>query len=180
MKVDVIDDGQSLREMLVEGVFEWRLRKWKELVEQHEEEEKEEERHVNAQHFDVSEMDPSGLNEEGRRMAKSWFDMDFTLYNSQLARTQHSCSCFSGDQLPGACAHVATFLILLWTMCCDQDFIKKKLKRSARNTKIARNVGNVSGYSNKKKKAKKRPKNPRCQCNISRRKEKIKYCNCGR
>ena len=45
---------------------------------------------------------------------KSWFDLKFELFDSKLDRLQQRCTCRSGVQLPGVCAHAGCIIRLVF------------------------------------------------------------------
>lgn len=45
---------------------------------------------------------------------KSWFDLNFDLFYSKLSRLQQRCTCRSGVQLPGCCAHCGCIIRLIF------------------------------------------------------------------
>ena len=50
-------------------------------------------------------------------MERFWYDIDFDLWYSPLARLGVTCSCRSGAQLPSCCAHSSAILWLIWFSC---------------------------------------------------------------
>ena len=81
---------------------------------------------------------------------KLWFDINFQLFHSKLARLQHRCECFAGAQLPGPCAHTCTAIMLVYYAIFGgiEDF----LKLSSRERKIKRNINDLTNWSIFKKK----------------------------
>ena len=65
---------------------------------------------------------------------KSWYDLDFRLFDSKLARLQLRCTCRSGAQSPSCCAHGnspiwVTFFVLF-------SNVQENLKQTTRDKKI--------------------------------------------
>ena len=63
-----------------------------------------------------------------------WYDIDFDLWQSPLARLGITCSCRSGAQLPSCCAHGSTILWLIWFSCYNS--IDNAYKLSRRDERI--------------------------------------------
>ena len=78
--------------------------------------------------------------------AKSWFDLNFDLFHSKLCRLQQRCSCRSGVQLPGVCAHAGCILRLIFTVIFRGN-INHLLKRSKRDESIRRNIVDLFPFS---------------------------------
>ena len=72
--------------------------------------------------------------------SKSWWDLNFTLFETQLARLQHACQCRTGQQLPGCCAHTSSFLWLLFHALKDSTVLNKITSVSKRDSNIIKNV----------------------------------------
>ena len=86
------------------------------------------------------------------RKAKSWYDLDFKLFNSQLSRLQQRCCCKSGAQLPGCCAHVGAILWLIFW--CIFSGIEAALKLSKRDLQIRKSLINLRPFCDQQRKAK--------------------------
>ena len=82
-------------------------------------------------------------------LEKSWYDIDFQLFNSKFARLQASCSCKSGAQIPGCCAHIGACLLLVQSVA--QDNLDAKLKETKRDQMILNTINDLSGYKIYKK-----------------------------
>ena len=76
---------------------------------------------------------------------KSWYDLDFTLFDSQLSRLQLRCSCRSGAQLPGCCAHGITSIWLIYFVLFSD--IQEILKQTKRDKQIMDNFIDLTPYS---------------------------------
>ncbi len=76
---------------------------------------------------------------------KSWYDLNFRLFNSRIARIQYVCQCKRGTQLPSCCAHVATFLWLIW-YCVNRKNIDMLLMDTPRDLKIKDKIVNLKEY----------------------------------
>ncbi len=78
---------------------------------------------------------------------KSWYDMDFTLWNTPLARIQIICSCRSGAQLCSCCAHgSSTIWLIYYAIFGDID---KALESSKRDQEISNgtNIVDLTEYA---------------------------------
>ena len=84
---------------------------------------------------------------------KSWYDLNFTLFDSKLARVQIRCNCKSGVQIPGCCAHASSGLWLFYYIL--RDDINKLLKTSKRDAKILENIVDLEPWNKHKKTMKK-------------------------
>ncbi|MCP4984802.1 MAG: hypothetical protein GY928_01690 [Colwellia sp.] len=67
-------------------------------------------------------------------LERFWYDIDFDLWFSPLARLGVTCSCRSGAQLPSCCAHSSAVLWLIWFACYNN--IDNAFKLSKRDQKI--------------------------------------------
>ena len=76
---------------------------------------------------------------------KSWYDLDFTLFDSKLSRLQLRCSCRSGAQLPSCCAHGNSSVWLIYFVLFSD--IKEILKQTKRDKKIMENIVDLTSYS---------------------------------
>ena len=87
---------------------------------------------------------------------KSWYDLDFRLFDSALARLQQRCNCRSGVQLPGVCKHVGSMLWLTWySIFSDPDEI---LQMSKRDKAIFASISDLTAFSQEQKKQRKKAK----------------------
>ena len=77
---------------------------------------------------------------------KWWFDINFELFNSFISRLQYRCTCRSGAQLPGCCAHVGTILWLLWYTCNCKRLDNDLLRESKRDCKIKKSILDLTLY----------------------------------
>ena len=77
---------------------------------------------------------------------KSWFDLDFELFNSQLDRLQQRCSCRSGVQLPGVCAHGGCIIRLVYQVLMLGK-VDQLLKINSRDKLIHKNIINLFPFS---------------------------------
>ena len=82
---------------------------------------------------------------------KSWFDLNFQLFESDLARLQHRCECFAGAQLPGPCAHICCSLWLVYYSLFDE--IADFLKPTKREEQIRLNVNDLTYWTEYRKKS---------------------------
>ena len=87
------------------------------------------------------------------RKQKSWYDLDFRLFDSKLARLQHRCSCRSGVQLPGVCAHCGCILRLIF--CVLFQDIKELLRKNKRDRLIYENIVDLTPFSKEQKRLRK-------------------------
>ena len=72
---------------------------------------------------------------------KQWKDIDFSLWETDLARLQYFCTCNAGAQMVNPCAHVsATVYLLIWTLT---GVLEERLQPSARDMRIRSNVTNL-------------------------------------
>ena len=92
---------------------------------------------------------------------KSWYDLDFTLFDSKLARLQLRCNCRSGAQLPGCCSHGNSSVWLIYFVLFS-DY-KEILKQTKRDKEIMKNFINLTPYSIYQKSKKARAKHW-CYC----------------
>ena len=76
---------------------------------------------------------------------KSWYDLDFTLFDSKLSRLQLRCTCRSGAQLPGCCAHGNSSVWLIYFVLFSD--INKILKQTKRDKQIMNNIVDLTPYS---------------------------------
>lgn len=76
---------------------------------------------------------------------KSWYDLDFTLFDSKLARLQLRCSCRSGAQLPGCCAHGGSCIWFIYYVLFKN--IQQLLKNSPRDEQILQKITDLSPYA---------------------------------
>ena len=81
---------------------------------------------------------------------KSWYDLDFTLFNSKLARSQVRCSCRSGAQLPGCCAHISACLWLIFYVL-KMGNIQELLQENPRDERILNTITDLTPYSDYRK-----------------------------
>ena len=84
---------------------------------------------------------------------KSWYDLNFELFNCQLARLQIRCSCRSGAQLPSCCAHSSACLWLIFYVLKTGN-INELLKENKRDEKILDTINDLTPYSEYLKKKK--------------------------
>ena len=83
---------------------------------------------------------------------KSWYDLNFKLFNSKLARLQQRCCCKSGAQLPGCCAHLGSMLwLIFWSIFSG---ITKALTLSERDKLIRKRLIDLTAFCQKQRKAK--------------------------
>ena len=87
---------------------------------------------------------------------KQWKDINFDLWETDLARLQYYCTCNAGAQMVNPCAHVATCIYLIvWIM---NDLLEAKLKISKRDQRIKDSVINLGpgvDYLNKQRESRK-------------------------
>ena len=85
---------------------------------------------------------------------KSWYDLDFTLFDSKLSRLQLRCSCRARAQLPGCCAHGSCCIWLIFYVLFGD--VQSVLKESKRDKQIMDNIVDLTPYSllNQRKKKK--------------------------
>ena len=75
---------------------------------------------------------------------KSWYDLNFNLFKTSLAKIQISCTCCSGAQLPGSCAHGSSSIFLF-----NYGFegrINDIVKQTLRDKKIQENIYDLTPY----------------------------------
>ena len=111
---------------------------------------------------------------------KSWFDLDFTLFNSALARLQQMCNCRAGVQLPGVCKHVGCCILGTYSMIMEDT--NEILQKSKRDLRIWNSITDLTPWSKQQQKYGKQSYH---QCPICRNNEKDKdgfvHCDkCGR
>jgi len=75
---------------------------------------------------------------------KSWYDLDFTLWNNKLSRLGVICSGRSGAQLPSCCAHGSSCIWLIFYSLFGN--INTALATSNRDKKIKKNVCSLLQY----------------------------------
>ena len=125
---------------------------------------------INAIKYITPQNVPMSLNYlKNYPKEKSWYDLNFDLFDSKLARLQTSCTCRSGAQLPGACAHISTCLWLIYHVLYGN--LDEALKQTKRDQKIVKNIIDITGY----KKYKKNNQN-HCICN-EKKNEKLFFCD---
>ena len=73
--------------------------------------------------------------------AKDWYDIDFSLYKSKLARLQWYGDCKSGAGLINPCAHISAMIIFIWASF--EDKINEYLQVSKRDQGIKQQVVNL-------------------------------------
>lgn len=78
--------------------------------------------------------------------AKLWWDLDFSLMDSKLARIQTKCRCASGQPVPGLCAHTGTWLRLLFYSVKRIKDIDKIICESPRDRRIFETVHDMKPY----------------------------------
>ena len=79
---------------------------------------------------------------------KDWHDIDFTLWETPLARLQITCSCRSGEQLPSCCAHCSTVLWLLYYSISDNENIEQILAMKPKDKKIKIGIVDLVPHDN--------------------------------
>lgn len=77
---------------------------------------------------------------------KLWWDLDFTIVNSKLARLQSKCRCYAGQPVPGCCAHTGSWLRLLFFSVKQSDEVAKFLTESKRDKFILDTVADMKPY----------------------------------
>ena len=85
-------------------------------------------------------------------LEKSWYDINFDLFDSKFARLQAACTCRSGAQIPGCCAHISTCLWLIYYV--SNGNLYEALKEKKRDEMILKNINNLTGYKQYKLKNK--------------------------
>ena len=110
---------------------------------------------------------------------KSWYDLNFRLFNSKLSRLQQRFSCRSGVQLPGCCCHVGCILWLIYyILFSNVDVI---LKKSKRDLKIWDNICDLTNFSKMQKNLRNKKKHWCAVCRDVKDDENFIYCDkCGR
>ena len=69
---------------------------------------------------------------------KKWTDINFALWDTDLARLQYYCSCNAGAQMVNPCAHVAACIyMIIWTMV---NLLDTKIAPSKRDVRIKESV----------------------------------------
>ena len=109
------------------------------------------------------------------KQAKSWYDLDFRLFNSKLARLQHRCCCQSGAQLPGCCSHTGSMLWLIyWSIFSG---LGNAIKMSPRDLSIRKHLINLTAFCGEQKKMKDKAERwcPKCHTLLS---PDAKFINC--
>ena len=95
-------------------------------------------RNSNEMCVDSSQLDEKEEDEDEYlktfKIEQYWYDVDFDLWQSPLARLGITCSCRSGAQLPSCCAHSSTILWLIWFACYNS--IENAYLLSDRDKKI--------------------------------------------
>ena len=110
---------------------------------------------------------------------KSWFDLDFELFNSDLSRLQQRCSCRSGVQLPGCCAHCGCIIRLIWHIL-HLGKVDQLLKKNKRDIKIEEKIINLFHFSEElKANAEKYKYICLCCSSAVNKKKKNSYKRCG-
>ena len=93
---------------------------------------------------DSQSTDAPCVNSESRIRAlsvKKWEDLDFSLWETDLARLQYFCTCNAGAQMVNPCTHVsATIYLLIWTLTGVLD---QRIQLSARDLRIRNSVTNL-------------------------------------
>ncbi len=81
-------------------------------------------------------------------MEQFWYDVDFDLWQTPLARLGITCSCRSGAQLPSCCAHSSAILWLIWFAIyedIDNVYSLNTRDRKILNSKYSR-IHNFAAY----------------------------------
>ena len=105
---------------------------------------------------------------------KSWWDLDFTLFDSKLARLQAGCICRSGAQLPGCCAHAGSILWLIFFILFGN--VAQILKPSERDKRILKSIVDLTPY-NRYRKSIKKDNSFWCVCRQDKGEEFVQ-CDC--
>lgn len=89
----------------------------------------------------VTEHDVSGVNPTTPLKEKKWENLNFSLWQTDLARLQYYCVCNAGAQMVNPCAHVsASIYLVIWTMT---NCLQQRIRMSARDERIRESVTNL-------------------------------------
>ena len=162
--------------------------------------------HMILKHYDENKLEVEGILYEKEDLPpglqylddfpkqfakpKSWYALDFEIWETPLSRVQISCSCRSGQQIPSCCAHSSTILwILFYSMFGDLQ--KDVLAPAPKDVKIAMSLPNFMPWNNylKAKAAALEKENPElatwtkdiCICNKAFANDDVIECSsCGK
>ena len=110
---------------------------------------------------------------------KSWFDLKFELFDSQLDRLQQRCSCRSGVQLPGVCAHAGCIIRLVYHVL-KLGTVDQLLKINRRDRLIKQMIVNLHPFSEELKANKEKYKYLCLHCSSPVNKENTEeYIKCN-
>ena len=113
---------------------------------------------------------------------KSWFDLNFELFDSELSRLQHRCSCRAGVQLPGVCAHTGAIIRLIFHLIKEGGDGSELQKLNSRDSRILdqnSSITNLYPFSQDMKKEKIEAKYWCCYCSSGIVTELTKYMRCS-
>ena len=117
---------------------------------------------------------------------KSWFDINFKLFDSQLDRLQQRCTCRSGVQLPGVCAHAGCIIRLVFHVM-KLGTVEQLLRMNKRDKLIKEKIVNLYAFSEELKANKQRYKwlclhcsSPINKENKDNKKDHVKCYHCYR
>jgi len=83
---------------------------------------------------------------------KSWYDLNFDIWQTPLSRIQITCSCRSGQQIPSCCAHSSTVLwLLFYSMNGNSHSYSKLMEQKEKDVKIKKSLVDLVAFSNYKK-----------------------------
>lgn len=105
--------------------------------------ENKEEEKVEVEETQMTESENTDSGKVKALKEKSWKDVDFSLWKTDLGRLQYFCTCNAGAQLANPCAHVSSCIyFMIWI---NQDCLADKLKTKKRDQRIKENVTDLSG-----------------------------------
>ena len=127
-----------------------------------------------------SDVPPSLQHLTKYPIQKSWFDLDFGLFESELARLQQRCSCRSGVQLPGVCSHAGCILRLIYYILFLE--VHDLLKKNKRDQLICDKICDLTPFSKEQKRFREENDHlcPVCRTPIKEDQESVQCDGCNR
>ena len=78
--------------------------------------------------------------------SRSWFDMDFSVFNNPLSRLLHACKCQSGSQIPGMCKHRGAMVIFMWAILNELAELEDYSQRKKYDESLLKKVCDAEDY----------------------------------